>query len=851
MRWKDVRLAGKFAWGFGLVLLLLVIVGGWSIIGIGGITGSAEEVIEGNKLRGEMLQKELDHLNWANQVNALLTDDAVTELNVQTDPHKCGFGKWYYGDGRKQAEHLVPALKADLAAIEEPHKKLHQSAAELGSAFKQSHQGLAETLAARLKEHVSWVSKVAEELSVEAGTLYAYQTQVKNAVDQATSIIEAYASDTTLGDTRARRAAAIKALRAIRYGSQGTDYLWIQATDAHMVMHPIKPALEGRDLTDFKDANNKKFFIELTNIAKSEGAGFVTYVWPKPGSDAPVSKISYGKLYKPWGLIVATGVYLDENNAALLARAEEFAKGTPFAFSVQKDSTKCAFGKYLDNPKTHELEGEFPEFKKAIDACRAPHKKLHGLAVKIENKIADLDLEGAVAILSGDMKAVLIEVQGHFNAAITAESDLRAGAAKAAGIYANTTVPNLDMVKSLLGKLINTAGENIMTDDQMLSEASTTRSMIIAISLFALPLGIFLAFVIAKGIVTPLGQTVQMIEEMEKGHITTRLNVDRKDEIGMMAASMDSFADSLQNEVVANLQKLAAGDLTFDVTPQDEQDELRNAIKALGSDLNEIFGQIQVASEQIASGSCQVSDSSQSLSQGATEQASSLEEISASLNQLSSQTTNNAENANQANGLATEARTAAQKGSEQMESMVSAMSEINEAGQNISKIIKTIDEIAFQTNLLALNAAVEAARAGQHGKGFAVVAEEVRNLAARSAKAAEETSELIKGSVEKTENGSAIANQTAEALQDIVTGISKASDLVAEIAAASSEQAQGVSQINQGVTQIDQVTQQNTASAEECAAASEELSGQAEQMRQMLQRFSLKNASGRNLATPR
>ncbi len=290
---------------------------------------------------------------------------------------------------------------------------------------------------------------------------------------------------------------------------------------------------------------------------------------------------------------------------------------------------------------------------------------------------------------------------------------------------------------------------------------------------------------------------------------------------------------------IQNGEVIGALEIIKDLT--DIKDAMRKGEKQ-AKEMQALLADVDLAAQQVAAGTTQVSDGSQAISQGATEQAASIDELTSTVTQIASQTRQNALSANKANEMSEQAKEQALKGNDQMRALQQAMIDINESSANISKIIKVIDDIAFQTNILALNAAVEAARAGIHGKGFAVVAEEVRNLAARSASAARETTDLIEGSIKKTEVGTKIADETAEALSHIVDVVGKAVELVREIAEASNQQATAVGQVNMGIEQMSKVVQTNSATAQEAAAAAQELSSQAAMLKGMVSEFMLNQA---------
>lgn len=336
-----------------------------------------------------------------------------------------------------------------------------------------------------------------------------------------------------------------------------------------------------------------------------------------------------------------------------------------------------------------------------------------------------------------------------------------------------------------------------------------------------------------ESIVIPIKETQNALNQFALGNFGHRIVNDYKGEFNEIKKTVNYTAETVGSyisEISDILNKMANKnfDVSIDRNYLGDFKNIQESVNLIVANLNVLTKGIITSAERVSSGSRQISESSISLAEGATEQSESVERLDFVIKEISGQTRDNAKSSEKANELAVRTREDASKGKEQMDTMLSAMEQINTASTSISKIIKVIEDIAFQTNILALNAAVEAARAGEHGKGFAVVAEEVRNLAVRSQQAAKETTDLIRSSVDKVNEGSKIADSTSNTLTSIVAGIEEIAKLVDDCAVSSKTQEVSINDILTSISSIASVTQANTATSEESAAASEELSSQAE-----------------------
>ncbi|HKM32066.1 MAG TPA: methyl-accepting chemotaxis protein [Oscillospiraceae bacterium] len=382
--------------------------------------------------------------------------------------------------------------------------------------------------------------------------------------------------------------------------------------------------------------------------------------------------------------------------------------------------------------------------------------------------------------------------------------------------------------------------------DDMMSDFYTTLTIIILLTVVIMVLGAIGCIFIANGIANPIKKVTNRLELLSQGDLTSEVKaISNKDEVGKLSNSLTRTIENLNiyiGDISSVLGEISNSNLDIDVNVDYLGDfaPIKNALTTIVSALNETLRKVNETAINVNDGAQQVASNAQNLSQTTTEQAATVEELSSTVATIAEQIKISADNTRSANLLSSDVGIEIDKGNAHMKELLASMNDIDQSSQEISKIIKVIDDIAFQTNILALNAAVEAARAGAAGKGFAVVADEVRNLALKSAEAANTTTELIARSINSVGSGIKIADDTAKSMQVVVDKVSEVNKLVDEIAIATNEQAVSVDSINAGMAQIASVTQNNSATAEEGAASSDEMLMQSNDLKAIVDEFKLK-----------
>ncbi len=487
------------------------------------------------------------------------------------------------------------------------------------------------------------------------------------------------------------------------------------------------------------------------------------------------------------------GLFLKQGALAGVNRSD-------FRVDVEMDPDECALGVFLASDYLAEQKKSFPQLVEVMDAVVEPHNRLHASAARIQQMVRDGQVEKAALLFQNETLPTLKKVKQLLNQAIDAEAQLQKAAEDAMMIYATQTQPSLEKVQELIEKIRKESRSHISTDQTILSAAMGLQLQVITISLVTLLLGISGAAFLTRAMTKPLQNASTAINTVASGDFTIQLDEDdisRKDELGMMLASLQGMSDKLSSMV----------------------------------------HDVMLASVQVASSASQMSNGNQELNIRTQQQAAGVQQTASALEQMTSSVKNTANSSSQANKLASFAAELARRGGDVLNRTVDAMDEVSKSSRKISEIITIVNEIAFQTNLLALNAAVEAARAGDAGRGFAVVAGEVRNLAGRSAKAAGEIQTLIGDSVGKVEHVSDLVVNSGKILGEIIDNVRAVADAVVDISAASQQQAQGIDEVNKAVTQMDQTIQQNAALVEEVASTSEEQASVAEQLRAQMSQF--------------
>ncbi|MCG8700867.1 MAG: methyl-accepting chemotaxis protein [Bacteroidales bacterium] len=875
MKWKNLKLGSKFFVSFGLIMLLFLGATLFAVQSIRSIVNNAEEIIEGNNLRNELTQRYVDHLKWASEVSKAISGN-LAEIKVETNFHNCNLGKWYYGEGKKQATSLIPGILGMLDQMEEPHKELHSSVIEMNRLLALNHSGNSAVSAQQRQGNIRLINSIYHEQTLgQLATLGGLFKQIiseseKHILSDDMMIQKAKRSSilvlticllaiivSIVLATVMVRGLLIPIRKEIHFSNEIAkgNYNHTLKVEQRDEIGELAGSLKNM-VNNIKIRDNYLNSIPtpIMAIDKNYNITFMNPAGAQAAGKTPTDIIGE-KCYN----IFKTGHCNTDKCRCKQAMRND---GTFTGETVAKlDSGELPIqytASALKNDKgeiTGALEyvADISELKKVMNEANQKVDYLNKIPTPImvidkEYNVQYMNPAGANAVGQTQDSVIGKKCYSFFNTGHCHTENCQVKKAmKLDGIYTDDTVAKLpggdtpirytgaplkdnsgqviggleyvvdiskevDVTNGVLN-LAKAAAEGVLNTRAKENEFQGNYKRIIKAVNQTL-----------DNIINPLNVAANYIDRIAIGDMPEAIQEEYKGDFNTIKTNINALIQAVNN-ITDRAKRISRGDLNIELQKRSDKDELMESLSNMVAKLKEIVTGIINGAENIASASQQMSMNSQQMSQGAVEQAASTEEVSSSMEEMASSIQQNTDNAQETEKISLAAVQGISEGNKSAENAVASM-------KNIADKIGIINDIAFQTNILALNAAVEAARAGEQGRGFAVVAAEVRKLAERSKVAADEIVDLSRSGVE-------ISEKAGLQLAEIVPEIDKTAKLVQEIAASSMEQNSGADQVNNAIQQLNQVTQQNASGSEELATSAEELSSQADQLKDLISFFKI------------